>query len=101
MPDLETAPHPPPPDTVVHEETREAQNVEADNSNETNEIAAASNVPDTVTSKSEDPDEGTEMKTDANPDLIVYYKMIKFGIPLAAVRIKMRAEGFDPGLLKV
>jgi hypothetical protein len=41
------------------------------------------------------------MKGDANPELVRFYRMLKVGVPLPAVRIKMQSEGFDPDLLKV
>ena len=50
---------------------------------------------------SETPEEGgQEMSSDANPDLVKYYRMLKVGVPLPAVKIKMQSEGFDPNLLK-
>lgn len=34
-----------------------------------------------------------------NPELLRFYKMIQFGVPVEAVKLKMKQEGFDPSLL--
>lgn len=35
-----------------------------------------------------------------DPAMAKFFKMLQVGVPLAAVEQKMRAEGFDPSLLK-
>ena len=45
----------------------------------------------------EDSQETTEA---VNPELTKFYRMLKVGVPLPAVKIKMQTEGFDPNLLK-
>jgi WASH complex subunit CCDC53 len=50
------------------------------------------------------PDQGEETKEEpkepeVNPELAKYYKMIQFGVPIQAVKLKMQQEGLDPNLL--
>lgn len=41
-----------------------------------------------------------ELNQELNQELAKYKRMLSVGVPLAAVQIKMRTEGFDPNLLK-
>jgi WASH complex subunit CCDC53 len=42
-----------------------------------------------------------EMTTVANdPQYARFLRMIQFGVPVEAVRLKMHAEGLDPSILK-
>lgn len=34
-----------------------------------------------------------------NPELIRFQNMIRFGVPIEAIKLKMKQEGFDPSLL--
>uniref|UniRef100_A0A7E4VUF7 WASH_WAHD domain-containing protein n=1 Tax=Panagrellus redivivus TaxID=6233 RepID=A0A7E4VUF7_PANRE len=45
------------------------------------------------------PAESNTMKISEHPDFVKYFKMLKLGIPEAAVRIKMSSEGVDPDIL--
>jgi hypothetical protein len=41
----------------------------------------------------------TGLKLSDHPQLSNYFKMIRLGVPAAAVKLKMTREGFEPGLL--
>lgn len=49
------------------------------------------------------PEDGTVQSeassTNQNPELVRFYKMVQFGVPVEAVKLKMKQEGFDPSLL--
>ncbi|KAK9507317.1 hypothetical protein O3M35_007201 [Rhynocoris fuscipes] len=45
--------------------------------------------------------EEEETKEDHDPVVIKYMKMVQFGVPVEAVKVKMRLEGVDPSLLKL
>lgn len=36
---------------------------------------------------------------ETHPELVRFYKMVQFGVPVPAVKVKMQLEGFDPNLL--
>lgn len=47
-------------------------------------------------------DQSEETKKEEIPtELLKYYKMCQVGVPLNAVKSKMKLEGFDPNLLKL
>ena len=49
---------------------------------------------------SQSQEEVTKEAGEEDPQLQRFYKMLRVGVPLPAVRIKMASEGLDPDLLK-
>lgn len=43
----------------------------------------------------------TESKCNIPPEIQKYVKMVKVGVPIAAVKLKMQNENLDPNLLNV
>ena len=52
-------------------------------------------------SQSDETEGQTTAKEPANPEIERFAKMLRVGVPLPAVRMKMISEGVDPDLLKV
>lgn len=92
-------------------ELKESQTNEHQKDEPDGEQGAGSQTDDQLTiakTPSNEPDEGREDERDENvpddsnddPELLKYKRMVAVGVPKDAVRLKMRAEGYDPNLLK-
>lgn len=111
VPGLASVP-PPPPKTIENTETNAIRTTEKDEQPRQEPQQLNQEVPSTSSTESgqqlnmnssqnETPDEQPSQTVSDNPELQKYYKMLKVGVPLPAVKIKMSAEGLDPDLLKV
>jgi WASH complex subunit CCDC53 len=56
---------------------------------------------DQVPDEGEEPAGADQPDAESDAELQRFYKMLKVGVPLPAVRIKMISEGMDPDRLKV
>lgn len=78
---------------VVEEKSEEnIQNIEENNAIEKEIEIKEDTVPEESTSK--------EQSAQKDPRYEKYFKMMHFGVPKEAVKLKMRQEGLDPSILE-
>uniref|UniRef100_A0A8D8R5B1 WASH complex subunit CCDC53 n=1 Tax=Cacopsylla melanoneura TaxID=428564 RepID=A0A8D8R5B1_9HEMI len=58
------------------------------------------NPADTNSNPHDETDADNKPKEEVPEELKRFYKMIQFGVPVQAVKLKMKAEGFDPELIQ-
>ncbi|XP_045472106.1 WASH complex subunit 3 [Harmonia axyridis] len=77
---------------VTNEESKIENNLPEMETSELNEVP-------TEEIKSEEVTEPVESKPSEDPQYSKYFKMVQVGVPVQAVKLKMKADGFDPTIL--
>lgn len=67
---------------------------------ENDENIKSLDLPDVETESSNVENETSGVKACDDPRYATFFKMIQFGVPIQAVKLKMDTEGLDPSILE-
>lgn len=105
IPDVESKPPPPPPtsndqtEKPLEKESQTtvtaAQDTPSTNDNQSEAVAQVANVQDEIDNKTI-----SGVKASDDTRYRKYFKMLQFGVPAPAVKLKMANEGFDSNVLE-
>lgn len=113
IPDVQSKPSPPPPPSSSNDQSEKPQ--EQDQEPQTTITAAQDSIPSSMSQANENETENIEIVHDVEQDnnktisgvkacddtrYRKYFKMLQFGVPAPAVKLKMANEGFDPNVLE-